>query len=394
MAAPEGSAAGYDSHWQARHIRLGEVQYPYYYGDGCIELIMRELAAFEADRFILVTDHTVYALHGESLLPRLRGLAPVEVFSQPPGEAMKSLEQLTDLVERALAAGATRRSVIIAFGGGVPGNLAGVMAGVLFRGVRLVHIPTTTLAAMDSVLSLKQAINSSRGKNHIGVYYPPAAVFTDVQMLRTLPPRELRSGLCEAAKNCLAIRPASLPTLRQILARDELSSAASLSWLLDESILAKITVTARDAHEQRSGLVLEYGHTIGHAVELTLNRGRDDRPISHGEAVAFGMVAASRLAQRRGWLSGTDVDSHDEIVTALGAPRRLPPQLDVAELVAVIRDDNKRGYLPPTPDAVPFVLLKRLGQPAGPPDLPLVPVGLDEVADVLNSLSAPEAVPV
>src|SRR5579884_1400211 len=135
MTAQHDSAAVPDGRWQARRIRLGEIEYPYHYGYGCIDLITRELAAFEADRFIVVTDDTVRALHGEALLPRLGTLAPVEVFSQRPGEAMKSLERLTDLMERALAAGATRRSVVIAFGGGVPGNLAGVLAGLLFRGV-------------------------------------------------------------------------------------------------------------------------------------------------------------------------------------------------------------------------------------------------------------------
>ncbi|HEY2441713.1 MAG TPA: 2-deoxy-scyllo-inosose synthase [Streptosporangiaceae bacterium] len=394
MTARDDITARYEDRWQAHRIRLGENEYPYYYGYGCIDLITRELAAFEADRFIVVTDHTVHALHGGTLLPKLATLAPVEVFSQRPGEAMKSLEQLTELMERALAAGATRRSVVIAFGGGVPGNLAGVLAGLLFRGVRLVHIPTTTLAAMDSVLSLKQAINSTRGKNHVGIYYPPAAVFTDVRVLQTLPDRELRSGLCEAAKNCLAIRPASLPALRDVLARGELSSAASLLWLLDESIRAKSSVTMHDAHEQRGGLVLEYGHTIGHAVELTLNRRRTDRPISHGEAIAFGMVAAARLAQRRGWLSDADTELHDEIVCALGAPLRLPPELAVDDLLAVLGNDNKRGYLRPASGTVPFVLLKGLGQPAGRPDLPLVPVGLDEVGSVLATLSAAKAVPV
>ncbi len=380
--------------WQVRPVRLGDVEYPYHYGYGCTDLITRKLATFEADRLIVVTDHAVLALHGQTLLPKLRTLGPVDVLSQRPGEAMKSLAQLSEYVERALSAGATRRSVVVALGGGVPGNLAGVLAGLLFRGVRLVHIPTTTLAAMDSVLSLKQAINSSRGKNHVGLYYPPAAVFTDVHMLQTLPVRELRSGLCEAAKNCLAIRPSALPMLRQILAHGDLSSAGSLLWLLDESIQAKTAVTARDTHEPRGGLVLEYGHTVGHALELTLNRRPGERPISHGEAIAFGMVAAARLAHRRGWLSEADTELHEEIVAALGAPLRLPPGLSVDELVTVLRDDNKRGYLPPSPDTVPFVLLKGLGRPAGPADLPIVPVDLDEVRSVIASLSSPVAVPV
>src|SRR5882724_3589834 len=102
-----------DGRWQSRRIRLGEIEYPYHYGYGCLDLMIRDLAAFGADRFIVVTDDTVYALHGEALLPRLGTLAPVEVFSQRPGEAMKSPDHLVGLIERALAAGATRRSVVI-----------------------------------------------------------------------------------------------------------------------------------------------------------------------------------------------------------------------------------------------------------------------------------------
>src|SRR5581483_1967274 len=106
--------------------------------------------------------------------------------------------------------------------------------------------------------------------------------------------------------------------------RGDLSSAASLLWLMDESIRAKASVTAQDPHEQRTGLVLEYGHTTGHAIELTLNRRSEDRPISHGEAIAFGMVAAARMARGRGWLTDEETGLHEEIVGALGVTTRLP----------------------------------------------------------------------
>jgi len=125
-----------------------------------------------------------------------------------------------------------------------------------------------------------------------------------------------------------------------------------------------------------------------------LHRNSWDRPISHGEAIAFGMVAAARLARRRDWLTDDETALHEEITAALGAPLRLPPGLEVDELLAVMSNDNKRGYLEPVPGMIPFVLLKGLGQPAGRPDLPLVPVSLDEVGEVLTSLSAPEEVSV
>jgi 3-dehydroquinate synthetase len=374
--------------WRSRIITIGSARYPYYYGDDCMDRLLARLAAARADHFFVVTDDTVLRLHGPSLLPGLRQRAPVTVLSHPPGERMKQVEVLGRNLHLMLEAGATRRSVVLAFGGGAPGNLAGLMAALLFRGVRLVHVPTTTTAAMDSVLSVKQAINSRCGKNHFGTYHAPSAVLTDVRLLATLPERELRSGLCEAAKNCLAIDPGALGEFRGMLATGDLARPAGLLWLLEASIRAKTKVTAADTREQRSGLVLEYGHTVGHAVELLDDRAADQR-LSHGEAVAFGMVVAAHLSGRRGWLTREQVALHEEIVTALGAPARLPATIRASAVIDRIRHDNKRGYLPHGPNEIPFVLLSDLGQPAGDPDMPLVLVTIDEIRDVLGTLAAP-----
>ena len=368
-----------------RSIRIGDAVYPYYSGFDCIGAFVEQLEPLEADRFIVVTDDTVLALHGDALLPHLRRLAPTSVFSHEPGESMKTMQRLSDYIERALKDGATRRSVVVAFGGGVPGNVGGLLASLLFRGIEVVNMPTTTMAAMDSALSLKQAVNSSRGKNHIGAYVKPYAVFTDVRLLTTLPARELRSGLCEAAKNCLAICPAGLPTLRRMLADGDLGSPEALLWLLEESIAAKSTVTANDAREQRTGLTLEYGHTIGHAVELADFRRRGAAGLSHGDAVAVGMIAAARISHARGWLSDDELAAHVDIVTALGAPLCLPAGIAVDEVMALVRSDNKRGYLPPEPDSIPFVLLERLGRTSGDAELPLVHVRCAEVVAALEA---------
>ncbi len=375
-----------DLSWRARLITIGSAQYPYHYGNECLPEIFAELAAMHADQFFVVTDDTVLSVHGPRLLPGLSKLAPVTVLSQPAGETIKRFGVLGRNLETMLEAGATRRSVVLAFGGGAPGNLAGLMAAMLFRGVRLVHIPTTTTAAMDSVLSIKQAINSSRGKNHFGTYHAPHAVLADVRLLTTLPDRELRSGLCEAAKNCLAIEPELLGELREIVLRGDLGGPAELLWLLDVSVRAKTRVTIGDTREQRAGLALEYGHTVGHAVELSDDRAADAR-LSHGEAIAFGMVVAAHLSNRRGWLTKDQVNLHEEIVGALGAPTRLPRHICIEAVIDLVRRDNKRGYVPHGPHEVPFVLLRELGRPAGEPDMPLVPVALGELRDVLEMLA-------
>jgi 3-dehydroquinate synthase/2-deoxy-scyllo-inosose synthase len=255
----------------------------------------------------------------------------------------------------------------------------------------MVHVPTTTVAAMDSVLSLKQAVNSVHGKNHLGVYHRPEAVLTDISLLRTLPERELRSGLCETLKNCLAIRPGVLDNMRGVLSSGIPPSDDNLLWLLDESIRAKIAVMGGDTKEQWSGIVLEYGHTAGHAVELCDLRLRGEYGVSHGAAIAFGMRIAARLAADLGGLDQAELALHDELIDLVGAPSHLPSGVTVPEVLSVIGADNKRGYLDLGPDEAAFVLLDGLGRPMVTDRLPLVPVPLDLVETVLAGFVAEPA---
>jgi 3-dehydroquinate synthase/2-deoxy-scyllo-inosose synthase len=370
--------------WNTRDVSVGGHRYPYHFGYDCLDRIVWHLGRYDADRFFVVTDDRVLDVHGAPLVDGLARQAPVHVLSRPRGEAMKSLPALTAHLESAIRAGATRRSLVVAFGGGVPGNLAGVLAGLLFRGIRLVHVPTTTVAAMDSVISLKQAVNSSRGKNHIGMYHAPEAVYTDVRMLCTLPGRELRSGLCEATKNCLAIRPGSIGRLREVLRGGGLDAPEVLLWLLDESLAAKLQAMRDDAHEQRTGLVLEYGHTVGHAIELCDQRVRGSDGIAHGEAVALGMVAAARVSMAMGGLDAEAVTLHEELVSLLGVAVRRPEGSTTADLIDVVAADNKRGYLRLHAEECALVLLRSLGVPMGRPDCPLTVVPMSLLARVLD----------
>jgi 3-dehydroquinate synthase/2-deoxy-scyllo-inosose synthase len=287
--------------WQHVDISVGSERYPYWYGHDCLDAIAEHLHAMSADRFLVVSDDKVLALHGDGLLSRLTAIAPTHILGGAAGERLKSMSTLASHAETAVAVGATRRTVVVAFGGGTVGNLAGLLAAMLFRGIRLVHVPTTLVASMDSVISLKQAINSSRGKNHFGVYHRPSAVLTDVRLLQTLPARERRSGLCEAIKNCLAIRPIAIQRLHDTMLVTDPDDAAALVWLLGESVAAKTSVMHNDPRERLSGLVLEYGHTVGHAIELHDHQARGPESLSHGEAVGLGMIAAARLSRQRGW---------------------------------------------------------------------------------------------
>ncbi|MBL1078297.1 hypothetical protein JK358_28205 [Nocardia sp. 2] len=367
----------------SRTIRIGDSAFPYVFGDDCAGEIADGLAQLNADLLIFVTDDRLRELYPE-VPARLSGRTPHLVLTHPVGESMKTMTCLTSHLDTALRAGATRRSVVVSFGGGVPGNLAGLMASLLFRGARLVHIPTTTIAAMDSVLSLKQAINTPVGKNGLGTYYAPTAVYTDVRFFGTLPVRELRSGLCEMAKNCLAIRPDAIPGLRAVIAGGDLAAPAALHWLLEASITAKTEVTRDDTYERRRGLVLEYGHTAGHAIELCDHRARGAAGLSHGAAIAVGMLVAAHISHARGWLSDDAVSLHYELVTGLGVEPYLPRTVRPEDVLRVAADDNKRGYLDPDPDALPFVLLRAPGRPAMTEGLPLVPVSTAELRAALE----------
>lgn len=371
--------------WSVREVVLGGVRYPYHLGHDCLDRIAWELSRYDADRFLVISDDTVLRLHGDALLSELNKYAPVDEFSLPPGEEIKTLRTLTNYLERAIQLGASRRSVV-SFGGGVPGNLAGLLAGLLYRGVRLVHVPTTTVAAMDSTISLKQAVNSPFGKNHIGMYHAPEAVFADVKLLQTLPEREIRSGLCEATKNCLAIRAEAIPALRTVLTGGARDSAASLLWLLDESLLAKTQVTLADPKEQAAGLVLEYGHTIGHAIELCDHRRQGTAGVSHGDAIAIGMRVAGRISAAMGELDAAGVALHDELMIDLGGPTAVPADVTVDDLMATVRVDNKRGYVDLRADQAAMVLLREPGRPLGSRDLPLVAVDLNIIEAAITTL--------
>ena len=376
-----------DQGWSMQKVSLSGLSYPYYFGYDCIDRIVYDLRKYDADKFLVVTDDTVCELYGEEFLGALGRYMEIQVLSMPAGETMKSLDSVSRHLEQAIARGATRRSVVVAFGGGVPGNLAGLMAGLLFRGVRLIHVPTTAVAAMDSVISIKQAVNSSCGKNHIGVYHAPEAVYADVRMLQTLSDAELRSGFCEMLKNCLAIRPELIQDLRQLLASGDMASPEALLWLLRESLLAKLTVAGDDIKEQGPGLILEYGHTVGHAVELGVLRMAGTSRLSHGEAVAFGMVAAARVSAALGYLDASIVELHEDLVAALGAPICMPQGLLSADLMELVAADSKRGYLDLAQGEAAMVLLRDAGVPAGSDKFPLVPVPMNVLGDVLTGLS-------
>jgi 3-dehydroquinate synthase len=304
-----------------------------------------------ADKIFLVADAGVYAAHdfGRSLLDEHPN---VELILIEPGEASKSWPGLEAMCERLVSKGASKRSVAVAFGGGSVGNLVGLAAALLFRGIRYVEVPTSFMHMTDGVLSNKQAINGRMGKNHFGVYHAPILIWADVRYLETEPARSRKAGLAEAIKNALISKPELVAYFRQLFRPDGRYTATELSDLALNTIMIKLEILRRDPTEKRYALVLEYGHTFGHAIEW-LSHGA----LLHGECVAVGMKMAAHMANERKMISDQLVDLHYELIdSCLGLIPTLPPHIDAHSLIATMKCDNKK-----TGNSMRFVLLETLG---------------------------------
>jgi 3-dehydroquinate synthetase len=355
VPAPEPPAVALD-----REVRFGNVRYPFYVrsGPAAWEELAGLLDRLCADRFLLVTDGGLPPPSVHAVGRGLAELAPVTVLRVPQGERAKNLRTIDLLAREAFASGATRRSVFVALGGGLAGNVAGLLAHLFLRGARLVHIPTTLLAMSDSVLSLKQAVNSPVGKNHLGAFHAPELVWSQLDCLATLPPAQIRAALNEAIKNVVAICPGRYEEMAARLRPDARYTQTEFAWFIGMCVDAKQEVMATDPQEKGRALVLEYGHTVGHAAELITEGG-----LSHGLAIGVGGLVAARVAAILG-ISDLGVESaHETLLQLNGAPTFFRAGLDPDRLMRAIRLDNKRGYIPHRPGYIDMILLAGLGQP-------------------------------
>ncbi|MCU1730125.1 MULTISPECIES: 2-deoxy-scyllo-inosose synthase [unclassified Pseudomonas] len=354
-----------------RHIRLQfeDECYPVWIGIRCVDEIVSNLRELGASSYHVISDRTVSQLHAGILCEQLSAQASARLWVVDNGESCKSLGTVEHLAQKMVQVGIDRGSVIVAVGGGVIGNLAGLIAALLFRGIRLVHVPTTLIAAADSVASLKQAVNLSLGKNLLGCFHKPTAVLIDLEFLRTLPATQIRSGMYEIIKNALTVATENIPLLESGLKADANYSELELMTIVEAGLLAKQKVMKDDKCERKEALVFEYGHTVGHAIELAAE-GR----IPHGEAVGLGMIVAAEVASRLGRLSEADRSLHHHLLSRNGLTFRLPAGVTVAAVMALLRTDNKRGYVCARPDQVVMILLDGLGVPAGTAGSPLIRV--------------------
>jgi 3-dehydroquinate synthase len=255
----------------------------------------------------------------------------------PEGENSKSLSMAAQIYSQLIRAGADRDSVIVAFGGGVIGDLAGFVAATYLRGVRLVHIPTTLLAQIDSSIGGKVGVNHPLGKNLIGAFHQPSLVMADTRLLQTLPPREWRSGIFEALKYGVIGKPelfSFLESRAHQLGRPEITACTQIvKWCT----AIKARIVSRDERESRLRMVLNLGHTVGHALESVTGYAK----LTHGEAVGWGMLFAVQYAEGQGILKASSAIRIKRLIALLGLPPL--PSLRANQVLAAMQQDKKRS---------------------------------------------------
>lgn len=288
-------------------------------------------------RYIIVTETNVEGRYGGPLLAafRRRGLK-ADLVAFPAGEASKT-RRVRDLLEdRIIALGTGRDAAIVALGGGVVGDLAGFVAATFNRGIPFIQIPTTLIGMVDSAIGGKTGINHPAGKNFIGAFQQPAAIYIDVDYLKTLPGRHFNSGMAEVVKAGVIADSRLFRRLERDLDRVMGRDPDTLSRIIEACCRIKVRVVACDPRESNRRQVLNFGHTVGHALE-SLARYR----MVHGEAVSIGMVAEARLAQRLGFLSESSVGRIEDLLRRIGLPVRIPARFRPSDIVAAAHRDKK-----------------------------------------------------
>lgn len=319
-------------------VELGARSYPIYIGKRLIDNPDCFLGAVRGRQVLLVSNETVAPLYLDLVRRHFAGADfMVAEHIMDDGEAHKNLQQFEGIVTTLLRHDFNRDCCLFAIGGGVVGDTVGFAAACYQRGVDFIQVPTTLMAQVDSSVGGKTAVNHPLGKNMIGAFHQPLAVVADIGLLTSLPEREYRAGLAEVIKYGLIRDSAFFSWLEEhrvsLLQREQ----EALMHAVERSCLNKAAVVSADEHEAGVRATLNLGHTFGHALETALAY----RDWLHGEAVACGLLLASRVSVARGWLAATDGTRIATLLQDFGLPTRLPAHIGVDELLALMRRDKK-----------------------------------------------------
>jgi 3-dehydroquinate synthase len=309
-------------------------------------------AVFRPSRVVIITHPSINSTYGEEVIANCLDQGwTTDIIEVPEGEVSKSLGQVEKLYDRLLELNCDRKSVLIALGGGVIGDLVGFVAATYQRGINFIQVPTTLLSQVDSSVGGKTGVNHPKGKNMIGAFYQPRLVVTDLQTLKTLPIKEYRAGLAEIVKYGV-ISDASFFEFLEKNYKDILNlNHDCLSYIIENSCAIKAKVVEKDERETHHRMILNFGHTLGHAIESLTGYSR----FVHGEAVAIGMVRAAELSHSMGKCSKEVPRRLETLLKNLGLPVEMP-ELDPTAVIESLYHDKKT-----MDNKIKFILVKEIG---------------------------------
>lgn len=343
---------------QTVRVELGERSYDVRVGEGLLAQLGQTLAAMPGvTGVVVVADSNTAPLYGASAIETIAASGlPVTLLEFPAGEEHKTLATIGLLFDGLFATQppVDRNTLIVALGGGVPGDMAGFLAATALRGLRWLQCPTTLLADVDASVGGKTAVDHPAGKNLIGAFHQPSGVLIDVNSLKTLPARELRGGLAECVKHAVIADRQLLEFIEDNIGKITACDGQAMTELVYRNVSIKARIVSADERESGERALLNFGHTVGHAIEALAGYGT----ITHGEAVSLGMVAACRLAVMRGLIEEELEQRISDVLFRLGLPIRWNA-LDIEEIWKIMLHDKKtRG------GQVRMILPVMLGQAA------------------------------
>lgn len=300
-------------------------------------------------KYAIITDHKVKKLYAESLKKELKKSGIIaEIFSFPSGEKNKTLQTIEKLAEQMLAKEFDRKDAIIALGGGVVGDIAGFLASIYLRGIPFIQIPTTLLAMVDSAVGGKTGVDLESGKNLIGTFNQPKAVYIDPTHLKTLPKNQLRSGLAEVIKYGVIKDKKLFKYLEKNLDQIFALQPQALNHIIERSLEIKAKIVQKDEKESHLRMILNYGHTYGHALEKISNY-----TLLHGYAISIGMILANQIALDKNLLKPTEAERIKNLLKQAGLPVSTMHKIDASHL----KNDKKRSG-----NKIKFILPTKIGR--------------------------------
>ena len=320
------------------HVGLGEREYPIIIDQGLLARLGEDLAGRRlARKFALIADDQVAGLFGDTLLASLSQAGiKVSLVTFPHGESSKNLATIAELASKLAGLGIDRKDGLIALGGGVTGDITGFLAAIYMRGIPFVQIPTTLLAQVDSSVGGKTGVDIPEGKNLVGCFYQPKAVYIDTEVLKKLPAEELLNGLAEVIKYGVIYDRGFFDFMEERRAAVLRLDLEVMAEVVARCCAIKAAVVAADEREADLRRILNFGHTIGHAVEAASNFA-----IAHGKAVAMGMMAAAGLARGKGLLAAAEAERLATLIADYGLPVTIPAELDRMAIKSYLKTDKK-----------------------------------------------------